>query len=409
MILLALALCFAKAQQQTPMLLRLVADGQTMQNETVVYFDSAATLAYNPQFDAPSLGTTGGYLNIASRFSNIDYQVKGLPALTQGISIPIKLTTATSGNYQLYCEGIDNMPAGACIFLYDSYTAVNWDLRGGAYSCAVADTEQTARFTLAIITSTLSAPSTVVAPPACSQSADGKIVASTFGSGPWNYVWKDGNNNILKTSLNLNTADTLNMLNAGFFRVDVNTAGTCNHSISYFALTPTHVPVAAFTCDTIVNEQEDVNFVNMSSQAGSYWWEFGDGMGSSDEHPLYAYAAPGTYTVTMAAYGSVCADTAKSSRVITVSGTTATQVIASAQEIAISRDASGYFVQFQFASATDVTIRVSDCLGREQALVRKSGVTGERFYLQTAGLQGQIMLVSAQAGEIKAYRKLIVE
>lgn len=408
-IVLALALCFARAQQQTSILLRLVAAGEAMQNETVVYFDSAATVAYNPQFDAPSLGTSGGYLNIVSRFSNIDYQVKGLPALTQGISIPVKLTTGTSGSYQLYCEGLDNMPAGACLFLYDSYTAINWDLRSGAYSCAIADTEQTVRFTLAIITSTLTAPSTTVSPPSCSQSADGMIVAAATGAGPWNYVWKDGNNNIIKTSLNRNNADTLAMLNAGLVRVDVNTTGTCNHSISHFTLNPVHAPVAAFASDTLVHEQQDVYFVNMSSQAASYWWEFGDGMGSADEHPVYAYAAPGTYTVTLAAYGSVCADTARAARVIMVTGATTSSVTGSGNDIVISRDAGGYFVQFNCTGATDIMIRVSDYLGRGQTFICKGGETAEKFYLQTTGLQGRVMLVSAQAGEHKTHRKLIVE
>ncbi|HXD94410.1 MAG TPA: hypothetical protein VNX01_14485, partial [Bacteroidia bacterium] len=48
-------------QASTPaMLLRLEAAGQSMQNETVVYFDSSGAFNYNDQYDAPSLGVSPG-------------------------------------------------------------------------------------------------------------------------------------------------------------------------------------------------------------------------------------------------------------------------------------------------------------------------------------------------------------
>lgn len=407
--LFAFVIRFSLATPSGSMLLRIVADGQWMQNEAVVYFDSAATMAHNTQFDAPSLGTSGGYLNIVSHFNGINYRIKGLPALTQGISIPLRVTTGMSGSYLLYCSDLKNMPEGACIFLYDSLTGTNWDLRNGAYTCTIANSNQPVRFTLNIITSQLTSVSAAVALPACSHSADGEIVASVQGTGPWNYFWKDGMNNIIKSSLNKNAADTLPLLNAGNYRVDVNTAGTCNHSTLYFTLKGSQLPQAAFLADSMVSVQANILFTNTSSKSASYWWNFGDGMGSADTSPTYVYAAAGTYTVTLAAAGSVCADTSVASRIITVTGSVALSSAQAAQRIVVNRDHRGYFVEFNCLNPADALVTVYDCLGKQLQVIRRQNVSYDRVYLDTKDISGNMVLVSAQAGNIKTYRKLIVE
>ncbi|HXU25747.1 MAG TPA: hypothetical protein VN698_00840, partial [Bacteroidia bacterium] len=218
-----------------PMLLRLEAAGQAMQNETAVYFDSQGTFNYNDQYDAPSLGVSPGYLNIITRFDSIDFQIKCLPLLTQNISIPVKVVTGTSGSYQIYANDIKNLPFGACIMLHDNLTNTNQDLRLGAYTCNVSDTESVARFVLNISISTLSVSGNPINP-TCSKSANGYIIVSgTIGTAPWNFYWKDSLNNIIKTSLQKSTADTLFGLNAGAYLVDVNTNGTCSNGALSFS------------------------------------------------------------------------------------------------------------------------------------------------------------------------------
>lgn len=401
-------ICFASASGSQPMLLRIIADGQGMQNETVVYFDSSATIAYDPVHDAPALGTSPGYVNIVSCFNNIDYQVKGLPALTQGISIPLRITTGTSGSYQIYCNGINNLPQSACLLLTDNLTGTSWDVRNGAYTCVIADTEQVSRFNLNIITSLLSPVTSALSAPACTHSADGKIVVNVGGNAVYNYFWKDAGNNIIKTSLNKASTDTLAGLDAGFYRVDVNTAGTCNSHVIYFTLEPVYAPVAAFVSDTLVAEQSDVTFVNTSLNANSYWWEFGDGMGSNEANPLYAYGAPGTYTVTLQAFGSVCNDTASATRLITVTGSTAAPQVSARQSIVIGRDRSGYYVQFYLDQPVSAEIVVTDLLGKNR-LAKKENITNNRIYIDTDGLSGNILLVHVRAGAQSTFRKIVVE
>lgn len=61
---------------------------------------------------------------------------------------------------------------------------------------------------------------------------------------------------------------------------------------------PTALPGAAFG---YTKEGNVVTFTNYSTNATSYMWDFGDGGSSTEESPVYTYAADGEYTVTLTA------------------------------------------------------------------------------------------------------------
>jgi gliding motility-associated-like protein len=70
-------------------------------------------------------------------------------------------------------------------------------------------------------------------------------------------------------------------------------------------------PVAAFTASPkipstiVVNTQ--VSFLNQSTKADHYLWDFGDGSTSTDDNPVHEYVHKGTYKVTLTAYeGAAC-------------------------------------------------------------------------------------------------------
>jgi PKD repeat protein len=61
-------------------------------------------------------------------------------------------------------------------------------------------------------------------------------------------------------------------------------------------------PVAYETDIVFVGEQ--VEFYNTSDDAVDYLWDFGDGYTSEFASPVYSYDEPGTYTVTLTAFGT---------------------------------------------------------------------------------------------------------
>jgi len=80
-------------------------------------------------------------------------------------------------------------------------------------------------------------------------------------------------------------------------------------------------PVADFTTDfapldsIIIPYTLGVNFINMSQNANTYLWDFGDGGGSTEENPNHRYELDGFYEVVLIAYDEklACPDTARRS------------------------------------------------------------------------------------------------
>lgn len=69
-------------------------------------------------------------------------------------------------------------------------------------------------------------------------------------------------------------------------------------------------PTANFTPNPIVIcPNQSVTFTNLSTNATSYLWLFGDGGQSSATNPTHTYSDPGQYTVTLIAYNGGCTDT----------------------------------------------------------------------------------------------------
>lgn len=395
------------------MLLRLEATGQSMSNETVVYFDSSGTMSYNYLYDAPSLGVSPGYLNIITRLDSIDFQIKCLPPIEGQVSVPVKVVTGVSGAYQIYINGLQNLPGGACITLYDNLTNNSFDLRQGAYSCNISDTESVARFQLNI--------SVVSIPvfgnqlnPTCKNSNNGFITAnSTGGNMFYNYYWKDSLNNIIKTSLHKNGPDTLFNLNPGFYKVDIGIDSTCNNGTNVFILQSTMPPMALYTtiADTLLLDNTGIQFTNASINAGNFWWDFGDGGGTNDTNALYNYSSPGTYTVTLSAFGSVCTDTSTYFKSITIvdSPLAIEKNTMKSNHLTIGRDVNGYYVQFNYATAVNAVISVSDLLGQKVCNDSKvDRVMNEKVSLNIIdNVSGALIISAVSTANESAHLKII--
>jgi hypothetical protein len=94
-------------------------------------------------------------------------------------------------------------------------------------------------------------------------------------------------------------------------------SGTCASGYTgVYQITVYDIPVADFTY--VVNEFV-VSFINTSDNATSYLWNFGDGITSTQKHPIHTYATSGSYTVTLTAYNDICEDTYQLTIPITVS------------------------------------------------------------------------------------------
>jgi PKD repeat protein len=372
-----------------------ISNGSNMMNEAVVRFDPNATTGFDADYDFYDLAPgTPGWLQINSSSLGKAYTVNGLPDLTQNYSIPVTITCGTTGSYQFVAADLQNMPAGACIMLHDNYTSVDHDLRSGTFNVTITDTETVARFVLNITVTPLQI-TTNVTQATCNNSNDGFITAIGNNGGPWNYTWKDASNNIIKTTLNTTNADSLKGLGTGVYSVDITTVGSCDIATQTFTFNAPAATTSAFTASsTAVNINNNVTFTDNSVSADAYWWIFGDGSTSSLQNPVYAYPAPGVYTVTLNSISTVCGDTVTSQKVITVMGTTGISSLVSNEEMIFSKDQSGTYVKFNYNSQTKVNINVYNTLGQVILANDIRTVTNDKIYINLEDAKDQMIFVS---------------
>lgn len=301
------------------------------------------------------------------------YSVNGVEALTNNMSIPIRITTGTTGSYQIYADDFLSLPSGACLTLHDNLTNTDHNLRSDPYNCNISNTETGSRFVLNININNINVISSKI-DPSCSKSNDGYIIANTSNFGFYDYYWKDSTNQIIKTSINKNGADTLKNISNGYYSVDIANLNTCSNGSQSFQLLTQSNTSAFFTPSTfnavLVNDTIIVNFANGSNTADSFYWDFGNGDESTNSNPSTMYTENGDYEVTLYAINSACGDTSEYTTTINVTGSSiATSIkenISTATgNILINRDKDGYYVQFNFSENSSAQISIWNILGEK--------------------------------------------
>lgn len=301
----------------TDPLLRLYMDdgsGYGFHDETVLYLESGATDYFDIGYDAYKMRGQDPYAPMLALQKGTDvFQVNGTAPVSGNFSMPLQATTGYAGNYTISADNIGTFPQGACITLYDTYNGTTTNLKTGSYTFYLDDTTTVPRFMLNITLDPLQVNSQVEQP-TCVLPNSGVITAVGANSGPWNYYWKDASGNVVRTSLNKATADTLQGLAGGNYSLQVNTVGMCDENDSPFTVDMMVMPTAQFTCaDSIYFMNGPLVPNNTSANASTYSWDFGDGSPLvSGQSPSYNYFAPGVYTVSLISTSSSgCSDTAK--------------------------------------------------------------------------------------------------
>ncbi len=131
-------------------------------------------------------------------------------------------------------------------------------------------------------------------------------VSSTLGNAPlnvsftdnsrnatsWYWNFGDGNNSTEENPTHNYTADGNHTVILAVNNTNGWSAKTQNITVQ------NGLPVVDFSAD---NSTGSVQFTDLSQNATSWSWDFGDGEISTDESPLHTYSAAGNYTVTLTA------------------------------------------------------------------------------------------------------------
>ena len=118
---------------------------------TIVYFDAAATAAFDPAADALKLPNVGNLPNLSTALGPDRYAINGLPPLTAtGRVLPLLVNAPAPGRYTLTADELTHFAPGQAIYLTDAATNTRLALtRTATYAFAVTTAgEQTGRFAL---------------------------------------------------------------------------------------------------------------------------------------------------------------------------------------------------------------------------------------------------------------------
>ena len=124
------------------------------------------------------------------------------------------------------------------------------------------------------------------------------------------YTWHINGPGTDTTVNTVNRSDTFSMTFNNYGSYDVSLVlNSCSYTCNAYATTLGFIkidslPVACFsTIDTTpCSVPVAVPFLSCSSGAGSYKWNFGDGLSSTSAAPIHTYTASGNYTDTLTAY-----------------------------------------------------------------------------------------------------------
>lgn len=125
---------------------------------------------------------------------------------------------------------------------------------------------------------------------------------SQFGLPPFTYAWSNG-----VTVVNSKNFQSQAFTQSGTYTVTVSDALGIATTDS-IQVNVQQLPTANFF--TQVVDDKTLSFNNLSQEATSYLWDFGDGSSSMDPSPTHTYAASGLYDITLTA-SNICGDDIK--------------------------------------------------------------------------------------------------
>ncbi len=283
------------------------------------------------------------------------------------------VTVTTSGN-QTICDGNTatlNASGATNYNWFDGATAVG---TGSSLSVSPSTTttytvigdDGTCFDTTTVTVTVNSVPTTTVT--SDTTICDGESIVLT-GAGGTSYFWAHSGETTASVTVTPTNTTTYSVVAFN---------GTCQGNIASVVVTIAPAAVANAGSDvttTYLGSGGTVNFNNTGSTGVSYDWDFGDGNSSTSASPTHNYTAPGTYTVILTATLGNCTDT--DTLIITVlSGIGIEEASAFENAITVYPNPSNGLINvgFDLASTNDVSIKVTDAVGKLIAVLPTQGV-----------------------------------
>ena len=270
-------------------------------DEAIVNFNTNASLGFSSDHDAYKIASVETYRPSVSTLidDSVELSINQMP--NQGVSIPLKVTSTTSGVHQINFLGLSNYTNTSCILLEDLFTGIIYDLKNtDSISVSISDTTTIARFLIKFGVET----NNLISDVSCYDLNDGAIYITKNSLQPFDIIWKDDQNNTLLTQTGIVGSGSIYNLASGNYLIET-IENICGNLYDSVVVNEPLLIVADYITisDTIDLAQGGiVNFTNQSNNANFYSWDFGDQNSSSQTNPTHTYDQEGIYNVEFIAY-----------------------------------------------------------------------------------------------------------
>lgn len=190
-----------------------------------------------------------------------------------------------------------------------------------------------------------------------------EIAIDFTGSAPWTFTYTINESNPATIR---DVRDNPYMLQAsvpGIYEVvalsDANEASGCLSGRALISLDS--IPVSEFAFSE--NERE-VTFLNASSHADSYTWDFGDTQTSQEKSPVHVYEEYGTYEVVLSAYSVKCGVSVESKALVALGTSTGDLEIDNIVRIYPNPTNGIAIIEFLSPVQSEMLIRISNIKGQ---------------------------------------------
>lgn len=285
--------------------MRLTDNSTTYVDEAVLRFDATGKETFEQNEDAVKYFNSAAVPNIY--FKNGDYfiAINTVNTFGQG-SLPLTYNVPGNGTFTFDFER-SNFGDINCIVLEDKETQTFINLKTDSTytfthsSASNVNDRFVIHFTNGVTTKTTNV--------TCSNTFNGKIEAFGYGAGPWNYIWKDQNGDIIEEDLQNSHGSTLFDLRPGTYTIEVQDQNAlCDvYSQTVDVLDGIKVtPDFEYVLTENPSGVASIEFSNLSENATDYNWNLGNGFFSDEENPIGNYVSEGVVTISLTAINNDC-------------------------------------------------------------------------------------------------------
>ena len=268
---------------------------------TKVRFIDGATPAMDAMFDSPKMLGNANQPMVYSVWNGKNYSTNSYAELNQVYTLPLGTKLATAGQYTLAFSNADQFPGSAFIYLEDTETQTWQDIRlNDTYVFTQNEGVNENRFLLHFY------------PPLQQQVTDasctqpGRVVLTEEAPAAWNYRLADNQGTTVSQGT-LDGSQTIDGLPAGQYVLSLTeqTSGYTTteivHVTGEVAITA-QASVSSLTAET----GQSLQFNAQTQGADAWHWDFGDSQTATEQNPVHAYNAGGTYHVILMASNTDC-------------------------------------------------------------------------------------------------------